>query len=134
MDATELFQAGKLDEAVAAQTAQVKANPGDQAKRLFLFELLAFAGEYERAKRQLDALKYDEIELETAAADYRKLLEAEEYRRKVFREGLQPKFVDRRSARACPTAAHEGLQRLRHQERRSKQRSRWLKPPRPARL
>jgi type VI secretion system protein ImpE len=93
MEATELFQAGKLDEALAAQTAQVKANPGDQAKRLFLFELLAFAGEYERARRQIDALQYDEIELQTAASDYRKLLDAEEFRRKVFREGLQPKFL-----------------------------------------
>ncbi|HEX4000836.1 MAG TPA: type VI secretion system accessory protein TagJ [Pirellulales bacterium] len=94
MTASELFQAGKLDEAIAAQTAQVKASPGDQAKRLFLFELLAFAGELDRARRQIDALQYEELELQAATADYRKLLDAEETRRKVFREGLQPKFLE----------------------------------------
>lgn len=112
MEPTELFKAGQLDEALAAQTALVKASPGDQTKRLFLFELLAFAGELDRAKRQIDALQYDEIELQTAAADYRKVLEAEEFRRKVFREGLQPKFL----TDAPPEHVRlrlEGLQRLR---------------------
>ena len=93
MSASELFQAGQLDDAIAAQTAQVKASPADQSKRLFLFELLAFAGDLDRARRQLDALQYEEIELQTAQSDYRKVLEAEEYRRKVFRDGLQPKFL-----------------------------------------
>ena len=93
MDAGELFRAGKLQEAVAAQLADVKAHPADRAKRLFLFELLAFSGDLERAKRQLDALSYEELELQAAAADYRKLLEAEEARRKVFGDGAQPKFL-----------------------------------------
>ena len=51
MNANELFQAGKLQEAIDTQIAQVKANPADQGKRLFLFELLAFAGELDRARR-----------------------------------------------------------------------------------
>lgn len=93
MTASELFQAGKLDEAIAAQVAQVKSSPADQSKRLFLFELLVFAGDLDRARKQLDALQYDEIELQAATADYRKVLDAEEYRRKVFRDGLQPKFL-----------------------------------------
>lgn len=112
MTASELFQAGKLDEAIAAQTAQVKSSPADSSKRLFLFELLAFAGEWERARKQLDALQYEEIELQAAQSDYAKVLDAEEYRRKVFREGLQPKFL----VDVPPEHARlrlEGLQRLR---------------------
>jgi type VI secretion system protein ImpE len=112
MTATELFQAGKLDEAIAAQTAQVKASPADQSKRLFLFELLAFAGDLDRARKQLDALHYEEIELQAAAADYQKVLDAEQQRRKVFRDGVQPKFL----VDVPPEHVRlrlEGLQRLR---------------------
>ena len=93
MDANDLFQAGKLQEAIEAQVAVVKANPADQGKRLFLFELLAFAGELERARRQIDALQPNEIELQAALAEYRGLLDSEDARRKVFHEGTQPKFL-----------------------------------------
>jgi type VI secretion system protein ImpE len=93
LTANELFQAGKLQEAIDAQIAQVKANAADQSKRLFLFELLAFAGELDRARRQVDALQYDQIELQAAISDYRRLLDSEDARRKVFHEGTQPKFL-----------------------------------------
>src|SRR5258708_39599252 len=92
MDANELFQDGKLNEAIDTQIAQVKANPADQGKRLFLFELLAFAGELDRARRQIDALQYDESERQAASSGYRHLPRSEEARRKVFHEGTQPKF------------------------------------------
>jgi len=93
MSASELYQAGKLDEAIAAQVQGVKASPGDPNKRLFLFELLLFAGDLERAKRQLDAVRYDEPERDSMVDRYRRLLEAEEFRRRVFREGILPQFL-----------------------------------------
>jgi protein involved in temperature-dependent protein secretion len=43
MTASELFQAGQLQAAIDAQTQKVKANPADQAARLFLFELKGLA-------------------------------------------------------------------------------------------
>jgi len=89
----ELFRASRLPEAIDAQLQEVKNNPGDQARRLFLFELLAFAGDLDRAQRQVDALKYDELELQTALMAYRRLLDAERLRRKVFGEGAQPQFL-----------------------------------------
>ena len=49
MTATELFKANKLPEAIDAQIKEVKNNPGDQAKRLFLFEMLALAGDLDRS-------------------------------------------------------------------------------------
>ncbi len=93
MDANELFKAGKLQEAIDAQIAQVKANAADHSKRLFLFELLAFAGEIDRARKQVDVLNYDEMELAAAAAEYRKILDAEQLRRDVFHKGALPKFL-----------------------------------------
>jgi type VI secretion system protein ImpE len=92
MSANDLFKAGKLQDAVAAQTQEVKNRPADRNARLFLFELLAFAGDLERATRQLDVLKYDEMELESARLAYRRLLDAEAARRRLFREGLKPEF------------------------------------------
>src|SRR5437762_13769874 len=93
MNANECYKAGKIQDAIDDQTQVVKANPADQAKRLFLFELLVFAGDLERAQRQIDAVHYAELELETAVQAYRKLLEAEQFRRRVFREGIMPKFL-----------------------------------------
>jgi type VI secretion system protein ImpE len=93
MNPSELFKAGKLQEATAAQLQEVKNKPGDQGKRLFLFELLAFAGDLERARRQIDAVTYEDPDLETAAAAYRKLIDAEEARRRLFRDGLSPEFL-----------------------------------------
>src|ERR1700675_1607211 len=93
MNAGTLFKSGKLQEAIAAQVQEVKSNPADQAKRLFLFEMLAFAGELDRAQRQIEALKFEEMEVETAALNYRKLLDAERARRRLFREGLQPQSL-----------------------------------------
>lgn len=92
MNAGQMFKSGKLREAIDAQTQEVKAQPGDQNARLFLFELLAFAGDLERARRQLDALKYDDPELENTLQTYRHLLDAEQLRRNLFAEGLPPRF------------------------------------------
>jgi type VI secretion system protein ImpE len=93
MSAGDLYRAGKLQEAIDAQVQEVKANPADQARRLFLFELSAFAGDLDRAQRQIDALKFEEAELETAQLGYRKLLESERARRRLFAEGVQPQFL-----------------------------------------
>jgi type VI secretion system protein ImpE len=93
MNPSELFKAGNLQEALAAQTLEVKNKPGDQAKRLFLFELLAFAGDLERARRQIGAVTYEEPDLETATMAYRRLLDSEEARRRLFKDGLSPEFL-----------------------------------------
>src|SRR5262245_43141677 len=60
MSASEAFKAGRLQEAIDAQIQEVRAHPADHGKRLFLFELAAFAGDLDRARRQIDAVKYDD--------------------------------------------------------------------------
>jgi type VI secretion system protein ImpE len=92
MNATELYKAGKIQEAIDAQIQEVKANPADQGKRLFLFELLAFAGDLDRARRQIDAVNYGNMELDAAVLSYRKLLDSEQARRRLFSDGLVPRF------------------------------------------
>jgi type VI secretion system protein ImpE len=47
--ANDLFREGRLEAAIAQQTEEVKNKPADVTARIFLFELLCFAGNYERA-------------------------------------------------------------------------------------
>jgi type VI secretion system protein ImpE len=89
MTASELYQAGQLAEAIAAQVDEVRSHPADQSRRLFLFELLAFAGDLDRARKHLDALHFDEPELALATQRYHMVLDAEQARRKLF-QGVPP--------------------------------------------
>jgi len=93
MNASELFKAGKLSDALAAQIQEVKSHPADHGRRLFLFELLAFQGDLERARKQIDAIHYDEMALDSAVQAYRGLLDAEQARRRVFHDGIIPQFL-----------------------------------------
>jgi type VI secretion system protein ImpE len=91
MTAGELFQAGKLPEAIDAQVAKVRASPTDNIGRLFLFELFLFAGDLDRARKQLDVLRYDDPRHTAAIDQYRFALEAETHRRAVFAGTEEPK-------------------------------------------
>jgi type VI secretion system protein ImpE len=92
MNSSDLFKAGQLSEAIDAQLKEVKAKPADHGQRLFLFELLCFAGDLDRAQRQIDVVNYGEMELDAAVATYRRLLDSERARRRLFSESLLPHF------------------------------------------
>ncbi len=90
MTAQELFQAGRLGDAVQAMTAEVKANPSDVERRYRLFAFVCFAGDLERADRQLDALGAQDAKLEMSARVYRNLLASEMRRRQAFESTDDP--------------------------------------------
>jgi type VI secretion system protein ImpE len=91
MNAAELYQAGQLDEAIAALGQALRSDPTDARRRTFLFELLCFAGELDRAEKQLDVLGSDGQEAEMGALLYRGALHAERLRQEVFGpDGLPP--------------------------------------------
>jgi type VI secretion system protein ImpE len=91
--AKELFQAGKLQEAIEQLVGEVKANPTDAARRTFLFELSCFAGDWERAERQLDVIGHQSAQAELGVMIYRAKIKAEQERRRLFEEGIQPHFL-----------------------------------------
>jgi type VI secretion system protein ImpE len=93
MTAKELYDEGKLGEAIDAQIEYVKEKPTDHTGRFFLFELLLFVGELEWGRRQLDAIRSDQPEVELALERYRKALDAEATRRKVLTGQTRPKFL-----------------------------------------
>lgn len=91
-EAQALFRAGRLRDAIAAQTVAVRAAPGDLDKRWFLAELLCFAGERERADRMLDIIGSQTAAPQEVVA-FRLLLRAEEIRHQVLFEGRAPQIV-----------------------------------------
>jgi len=93
MNAKELFQVGQLDEAVAAAGEDVKQHPTDSGRRGFLCELLCFAGNLERADKQLDAIGQQQPEAAMTISLFRQLVRAEQARQQFFAEGALPEFV-----------------------------------------
>jgi type VI secretion system protein ImpE len=84
MNATELYRAGRLDDAIQALGAALRDNPADVQRRTFLFELLCFAGQYDRAEKQLDILADGGPEAEIGTLVYRGALNAERTRQEMF--------------------------------------------------
>jgi len=91
----QLYQSGRVDEALEALVAAVRADPTDVRARTFLFELLCFAGQYDRAGRQLDVIADGSKEAGLGAMLYQSALHAERTRQELFLtvgrvEGTQP--------------------------------------------
>lgn len=88
--ARELYAAGRLDSAIEALNAELRSNPTDSQRRTFLFELLAFAGNYDRAEKQLDILARDGPDGPVKVLPYRAALQAERIREHMFETGDFP--------------------------------------------
>ncbi len=85
MNATELYRDGRLAEAIQALSAELRDNPADAKRRTFLFELLCFAGDYDRAGKQLDILAQEGPQAEMGTLVYRAAIQAERQRHELFR-------------------------------------------------
>ena len=97
MTAKQLFQAGQLNEAMKALGAEVRDNPTDPQRRTFLFELLCFAGEYDRAEKHLHVLAQGNSHAEMGAVLYFSALHAERTRlREVFETRTLPTLAPAR--------------------------------------
>ncbi len=90
MTARELYQAGQLDEAVLALNAEIRDNPADKKRRTFLFELLCFAGNFDRAEKQLDILAEESPDAYTGTLLYRAAMHAERTRKELFEKKDYP--------------------------------------------
>jgi len=84
MTAAEFYREGKLNAAIQALGAELRDNPADQKRRTFLFELLCFAGEYDRAEKHLDILAGAGPDAATGGLLYRAALAAERTRNDLF--------------------------------------------------
>ncbi|MBV9124304.1 MAG: SciE type virulence protein [Planctomycetes bacterium] len=97
MNGRECYQAGKLKEAIAAMTEEVKQHPADTSRRGFLCELLCFTGELEKADRQLDVMGTQDPTAMVGISLFRQLIRAEQARQQFYSEGRLPEFLDQPS-------------------------------------
>lgn len=93
MSASELYEAGKLKEAIAAQNEEVKKHPEDTGRRGFLCELLCFAGDFERADKHLEVIGKQDSKAMIGVALFRQLVRAEQARQQFYSEGRLPEFL-----------------------------------------
>ena len=93
MTPSELFQEGKLTEAVEAGIAAVKANPSDRNMRYFLAELMCMSGQWERADRQLDTVFQQADDTAVQVVLFRHLIRAETARAQLVTDGRLPEFL-----------------------------------------
>jgi len=89
--AKELFQAGRLSECVQALSAEVRDNPTDARRRTFLFELLCFQGEFDRAEKHLHVLAGASPDAQMGAVLYFSTLHAERVRHELFQKKDYPR-------------------------------------------
>lgn len=92
--AKKLFDEGKLNQAIEALGSELRDNPSDAQRRTFLFELLCFAGLWERADKQLEILAGADLsgapthskDRRIGALLYRAAISAERTRHEMFRD------------------------------------------------
>jgi type VI secretion system protein ImpE len=82
--AKQLFEAGKVREAEKQLTAYLRDHPMDTGQRTFLFELLCFSGDYDRAAKQLSVLAQGGAQAELGAVLYYSALHAEKTRHEIL--------------------------------------------------
>jgi type VI secretion system protein ImpE len=90
MDASMLYKAGELGPAIEALGTELRTQPSDTRRRTFLFELLCFAGAYDRAEKQLDILADANKDAFAGSMLYRAALHAQRAREKFFHDGQVP--------------------------------------------
>ncbi|WDS37816.1 type VI secretion system accessory protein TagJ [Pseudoxanthomonas sp.] len=91
--AEALLREGRLQAALDALMAQVRAEASNASARVFLFQLLAASGQWERAARQLEtAAQLDASQLPMAAA-YKLALDGERVRAAVFAGQYLPTVI-----------------------------------------
>src|ERR1044071_7996959 len=92
-EAKTLLETGNLKGATEAALAYVKSNPTNGAGRIFLFELSIFAGDWERAKRQLDVIGHQDTTAMIGSKIYEQCIVAEGKRADFFSKGAKPEFI-----------------------------------------
>jgi type VI secretion system protein ImpE len=93
MNAKQLYDEGRLTDAINTITEEVKKAPTDIAKRAFLAELLCFKNEYERADKQLDFIGHQDAKAIPSILTWRQLCRSAQARDDFYQQGRVPEFV-----------------------------------------
>ena len=88
--AESALREGRLDEALDLLQADVRKQPQDKRLRVFLFQLLAVGGAWERALRQLNLLVEMDAQYALLAQTCRPLIACEMFRAELFAGARSP--------------------------------------------
>ena len=92
MSAHEALNNGSVDEALKKLYEEVRSEPSEPRHRIFLFQLLCVAGDWERALTQLNVAREIDPAASVMAQAYQEILQCEAFRRQVF-DGLRTPLV-----------------------------------------
>ena len=84
MRAETCFRDGNLTEALEELQNQIRSHPDNSRYRIFLFQLLAVLGQWERALNQLNVLNDMDASTLTMVAPYREAIRCELLRKEIF--------------------------------------------------
>ena len=90
MEPEELVRQGRLDEALAALTERVRKDPADPKLRVFLFQLLAVMGDWQRAMTHLNVAADLDPKAILMAEVCRPALNSEALRAEIFAGNRSP--------------------------------------------
>jgi type VI secretion system protein ImpE len=90
MQAVELAQAGRLEDALNALQSEIRSHPEDARRRIFLFQLNCILGRYEKALTQLQLIASLDAETMLLAQIFRPVIACEMLRREVFQGKRTP--------------------------------------------
>jgi len=84
MDPGDLLRTGEIDKALEELQEEIRQDPSNPQRRVFLFQLLCVLGQWERALTQLNVLTELDASTLAMAQTYRVALECEVFRSQVF--------------------------------------------------
>ena len=90
MSAIAAFRSGDLQETLSALSQEVRAAPEDPKHRIFLFQLLALMGDWDRALTQLNVVRELDSDAMLMAQTYQEVLRCEALRAQVFQGQRSP--------------------------------------------
>jgi len=84
MTANDYFNQGQLDQALSGLQEEIRANPEDSKRRIFLFQLHCVLGNWEKAVTQLQVIAGLNPETMLLAQIFQPVIQCEALRRRVF--------------------------------------------------
>ena len=90
MSAEDLLKEGRLEEALTELQNEIRKNPADSKRRVFLFQLLAVMGQWERSLNQLNVVTEMDDAAKLLGVMYRPALQAEALRSQIFAGNRSP--------------------------------------------
>lgn len=98
MEADRLYKEGKLADAIASLQEELRSDPQNVPRRTFLFELLCFQGEFDRARKQLEIIESADPASYVGTTWYKQVIRAEQERQEMFSTGSLPPLADDESS------------------------------------